>query len=245
MCYTNSLVCHSLWRMPATFQRVMDVVLSSLKCKFAPVFFDDIVIISWTLRVHINHTRLVLSHLKQAGVTLKMKYCTLFTKKIDYLGYVVRPGWPQHANHTTDAIFDVQIPATQTELRSIIFLCDVHRRFVLNYECIAFPLTVILRKKQETDFGQLNEEALTPFWTVQKKHVFSPILVLHRKEGRYNLDTIVCDRLIGCVLLQKLVHNAARPVGYWSKSLIDRERSLNTVHREWFVVTWAILLLRS
>lgn len=68
---------------PATFQRVMDVFLSTVKEQHALVYLDDNVVVSKRLKDHIDHTRSVLRLLQYAGVTLKLQNCAFFTNQID------------------------------------------------------------------------------------------------------------------------------------------------------------------
>lgn len=63
---------------PGTFNRVVDVILSAVRWKFALVYLDDIVIFSRTPEEHLNHLRHVLRLLKTAGVTLNLKSANYF-----------------------------------------------------------------------------------------------------------------------------------------------------------------------
>lgn len=65
------------------FQRGMDIILASVKQKFALVYIENIVILSKTLQKLIAYTKIVLTYLKEAYVTLKLKKCVFFTNRID------------------------------------------------------------------------------------------------------------------------------------------------------------------
>lgn len=110
---------------PGTFQRTMDVILSTVKWQFALVYLDDIVVFSRTPVEHIDHVRHVLTLLHDDGVILKLKKCRFFTDTIDYLSHVIRPRRSEIASHTTDAIRGLQTPTSPTELRSFLGLCNV------------------------------------------------------------------------------------------------------------------------
>lgn len=71
-----------------TFQRVMDLIKATVKCRYALVLFDDTVALSKTPEDHIGYTRLVLGLLKDDGVTVKLEKRAFFTNQIDYLGHV-------------------------------------------------------------------------------------------------------------------------------------------------------------
>jgi hypothetical protein len=77
---------------PATFQRVVDIVLSGLTWKSCLVYLDDIIIYSQTMEDHLNHLHDVLTLLGQAGLSLNLAKCHFLQETLDYLGHVIRPG---------------------------------------------------------------------------------------------------------------------------------------------------------
>ena len=60
---------------PATFQRLMDLVLTGLHGSQCLVYLDDIVIFEKTFEEHLTRLRIVLGRLDQAGLTLKASKC--------------------------------------------------------------------------------------------------------------------------------------------------------------------------
>ena len=78
-----------LTNAPATFQSLMNDVLSEFLRKFALVFFDDILIYSNSLSDDIHHLRSVLQVLRQHQLFAKMSKCTFGQTEIEYLGHVI------------------------------------------------------------------------------------------------------------------------------------------------------------
>ncbi|CAN8069114.1 unnamed protein product [Agarophyton chilense] len=99
---------------PATFQRVMDIILSRVKWKPALVYLDDFIIFSRTVKEHFRHVKKVLTILQDAGVTQKLRKCAFFQASVDYLGHVVLPGKLKVATRTTNAIRQAKPPRTHT-----------------------------------------------------------------------------------------------------------------------------------
>jgi Reverse transcriptase (RNA-dependent DNA polymerase) len=66
---------------PATFQRPIDVILSSARFRCALTFFDNIFVFSSTFEQHIHDLHLVLSLVRSAGVTLKLASVDLMRRK--------------------------------------------------------------------------------------------------------------------------------------------------------------------
>lgn len=100
-----------------TFQRVVDVILATDKWQYATVYLYEVIIFSKTAFEHLEHVRSVLRLLSEAGVTLKLKKCHLFTDTVDYLGHVIIFVTLEVASHTTAAIDGLKHPTTVTDLR--------------------------------------------------------------------------------------------------------------------------------
>lgn len=168
-----------------TFQRVIDTLLSSVNLQFAYDYLDDIVIYSRTSREHINYIELALSHSKEAGVCSKLETSALLMKKIDYFCDIIRPRQLEVAAHTPDALHDLKKSTTQIELHSFLGFCNVFLRRFPKSAYIAAPLAARLQKDQAKALGQLNDEELTAFHTLQEKLTSSPILALQERKDIY------------------------------------------------------------
>lgn len=93
---------------PSTFQRVRDVILSTVKRQFALVSPEDVVILSKSVEEHLDHTRNVLGVLQRAIVLLKMKNCFFYEDHIDYLGHIVHTGRIGKSTEAADVICGLQ-----------------------------------------------------------------------------------------------------------------------------------------
>ena len=167
----SAFVCHSghfqyvrmpfgLTNAPATFQRALDMILSQFKWKTCLVYIDDVIIYSKTVEEHIHHVDEVLTALGKAGVTLKMKNCTSFSDKVEYLGHVIRPGRLEVDGTNTASLRNAKPPTSKTELRSFLGLCNVYRRCIQDFTKMAHQLNRLL-KKGEPDSSN---------WTMNKRN---------------------------------------------------------------------------
>jgi Reverse transcriptase (RNA-dependent DNA polymerase) len=66
---------------PATFQREIYVILSSVRFRCALTYLDDIIVFSSTFEQHIRDLNLALSLVRSAGVTLKLDKCLFLRRK--------------------------------------------------------------------------------------------------------------------------------------------------------------------
>ena len=78
-----------LTNAPATFQRLMAVVLRGLIPLMCLVYLNDIIIFPTTFEEHVERLRIVLSRLHEAGLKLKPRKCRLLFEHVRFLGHVV------------------------------------------------------------------------------------------------------------------------------------------------------------
>ena len=67
-----------IWNAPATFQRALDIILSGLRWQTCLIYLDDVIVFSKDTNEHVAHVDKVLTLLRSAGVSLKLKKCEFF-----------------------------------------------------------------------------------------------------------------------------------------------------------------------
>ncbi|CAF4349344.1 unnamed protein product, partial [Rotaria magnacalcarata] len=87
--YHFTVMPFGLTNAPATFQRLMDLVLGGLKWSCALVYLDDIIVYSPTFSSHLQHLESVLQQIQESGLTLHLSKCQFCKTKLRYLGHVV------------------------------------------------------------------------------------------------------------------------------------------------------------
>ena len=103
-CFEFCRVPFGLSKATATFQRTVDMLLSGYGWRTCLVYLDDIILFSNTADEHVDHLRAVLTVLKEAGFSLKLKKCKFFAESADYFGHVIRPGRLEVATKNTEAV---------------------------------------------------------------------------------------------------------------------------------------------
>lgn len=81
-----------LTNAPATFQRAVDILLNRSNWRSCLVYLDDIIIFSTSMDDHWTHDEDVLTVLRVAGTTLKLRKRVLFTHVVKYLCHIICPG---------------------------------------------------------------------------------------------------------------------------------------------------------
>ena len=115
---------------PATFQRLMEVVLSGLARSGCHVYLDDVLVFGRTLQEHNENLTKVLARIRQAGLRLKPKKCSFAQQSVEYLGHVVSAEGIQTDPKKLMAVRQYLVPTNVQSLRSFLGLVSYYRRFV-------------------------------------------------------------------------------------------------------------------
>lgn len=130
----------------------------------------------------------ILTAMREAGITLKIKKCKLFTTKVEYLGHIITPGKLQVDQANTASLREALPPKNKSELRSFLGLCNVYRRFVRNFSKVAGPLNELITKGSPDSF-ELREKQTESFKELIEIVKSPPILHLPKKDLPYSVDT--------------------------------------------------------
>ena len=87
--YEFKVLPFGLTNAPATFQRLMDMVLAGLQWSHCLVYLDDVIILGHTFQEHLSSISQVLQWLHSAGLKVKPSKCELLKRKVYFLGHIV------------------------------------------------------------------------------------------------------------------------------------------------------------
>jgi transposase InsO family protein len=228
---------------PATFQRAVDVILSSVRFQCALTYLDDIIIYSSSFEQHLEDLKTVLSLLQKAGITLKLEKCSFCAEEVQYLGFVVGRKGLRVDESKLDAVKKSVPPKTKTQMRRFLGLTGVYRRFIENYAKVAAPLTRYL-KTEKGDASTLDEEALIAHEKLKDAVTSAPVLALPRPGAKMILETDASNEQLGVQLLQGDDDRTFRPVGFWSRQCNKAECNYSATEKEALAVVWGIKVCR-
>ena len=228
-----------LTNAPATFQRVMQLVVAGLD-GFCSVYLDDIVVFSRDINEHLEHLGQIFERLRQAGFKLRPKKCFFGKKEVRYLGHVISASGIATDGGKTRAVKEFPVPKNVKDLRSFLGLASYYRRFMQNFSRIAEPLYTLLRKGVEFEWNEERQKALD---ALKERLTTAPVLSYPDFTQPFILETDASYAGLGAVLTQEKMekgHLRSRPIAYASRSLTPAERHYGVTELEALAVVWAL-----
>ena len=144
---------------PATFQRLMNVVLRDLRSKCAKVYLDDVNVHSKTWEQHLTDLREVFLRLRTANLRLNVEKCNFAQPRLVFLGFVVSQKGIETDPQKIEKMLKFPNPSTVAEVRSFLGLLSFYRHFIKDFSKTAQPLTQLTRKNKPFEWGQRQQTA--------------------------------------------------------------------------------------
>ena len=144
--YEFNVMPFGLTNAPATFQRLMERVLTGLTHTQCLSYLDGIIVFGTTFDDHLSHLEHVLTKLGEAGLRLKPSKCHFTLAQVQYLGYLISKDGVQPDPSKVEAVTSYPTPSNATEVREFLGIANYYRRFVQGFSAIATPLYQLTRK---------------------------------------------------------------------------------------------------
>ena len=231
--YQFRVMPFGLCNAPATFQRLMDRVLGTLKWSSCLVYFDDIIVVGSSFGDHLRHIASVLMKLREAGLKLKPTKCNFFQKQVAFLGHIVSACGIATDPAKTEVIAKWPTPQSRKEVQQFLGLANYYRRFIKNFGTIAKPLHRLTEKNITFQWTDTCQQA---FDNLRKCLMTSPILAHPDWSKSFILDTDASDCGIGAVLSQVNSDASECVIAYASRSLSRQEQRYCVTRRELLAV---------
>ena len=222
---------------PATFQRLMNIVLRNENWKKCVIYLDDVLIFGKTVEEHNERLDLVLRRIKEAGLKLSPEKCTFLQKEVKYLGHVVTPDGVATDPDKIASIKNWKIPGCKKELQTFLGFCNYYRRFIKEYAVISEPLSSMLRKDKKFVWTEDNRKC---FYELREKLMNPPILALPINDGKYILDTDASHNAIGAVLSQ--IQNGEERVLYYASKTLSKSQKQYCITRKELLAIYTFVM---
>lgn len=111
---------------PATFERLIESVLTGLHWKICLIYLGNIIVTGKSFEDMISNLESVLKRFAEAGVKLKPRKCQLFKREVTFLGHVITRHGIKTDPEKTECIKLWPTPTNVTEVRSFLGLCSYY-----------------------------------------------------------------------------------------------------------------------
>jgi hypothetical protein len=212
-----------LMNAPATFQRMMDRILSQLP--FVQVYIDDVVIFSKTLKEHVEHIFQTIKTIGAHGLKLKLSKCFFAHPEIKVLGHVVNE---QGVSTDPDKVAIIQKcprPMNATAVRAFLGLASYYRRFVPGFAGLAKPLHELTSPKSFFSWTEAHESA---FANLKQKLSMPPVLTYPDFAKEFVVETDASSWAVGAILSQRDENGRLHPCQFASRTLSPAEKNYST-----------------
>ena len=226
---------------PATFQRMMNSVLSGLNGIKCFVYLDDIVIYGYDLADHNQRLCEIFTCLRNHNLKLQPTKCKFLRKEISYLGHIISDMGILPDPSKITSIKNYPRPKTTKDVKSFLGLASYYRRFINQFSKIAEPLTALLKKSVTFEWSPFTEEA---FQKLKEALINPPILCYPDFTKPFIVTTDASDVAIGAILSQNSSTEVDLPIAYASRVLQKAEKNYATIEKELLAIVWALKRFR-
>ena len=186
---------------PATFQKLMNVILKDVNYQKCLIYLDDVLIFSNSFHNHVKNVKIILEKLRLSGVKLSPTKCFFFKKELAYLGHVISDKGIHTDPGKIEKLQKWERPKNLKELQKFLGFCNYYRNFVKDYTEIALPLENLLNSKSEKELDW-SSEAEKSFVNLKSKLTSAPILGIPNNRDTFILDVDASYFGMGAVLSQ-------------------------------------------
>ena len=157
MVFTNS----KLWPLdaPATFERLLELVLQGLQWKTCLVYLDDIIIFGATFEEHMWQEQEILQCLRDANLKLQPSKFNLLQTQVDFLGHVINEDSVLPNPENVSEILNWSQPRSHTQVRQFLGMASYYKRFVKDFAKVEKPLVNLPCKNQVFKWTEESESA--------------------------------------------------------------------------------------
>ena len=234
--YEFDVMPFGLTNAPATFERMMEKVLSGLHWETCLIYLDDIMVFGASFEQHLERLEEILNRISKAGLKLNPAKCQLFQHSVEFLGHIVSEFGVATCPDKIKAVSEWPIPRCVKEVRGFLGFCGYYRRFVRGFSMIASPLY----KLTEIDRKFIwDEDCTEAFQELKSSLTHAPILSFPTPDGQIIVDTDASGYGLGIVISQ-LQEDQEKVLLYDSVALDRAERNYCVTRRELLAIVTAV-----
>lgn len=225
---------------PATFQRLMNTVLSGLIGLKCLVYLDDIVIFAKNLIQHNNKLIEVFQRLQDHNLKIQPDKCEFLKRECNYLGHVISQDGIKPCLNKIQSVLNFPTPKTVKHIKSYLGLTGYYRKFINGYSGIAKPLTNLLKKDVKFNWS---DECQNSFDKLKSILCKEPILQFPDFTKPFILTSDASQKALAAILSQGEVGKDL-PIAYASRTLNKAENNYSTTELECLAIVYGVTQFR-
>lgn len=230
-----SVLAFGMRNAPATFQRLMHIVLGDVpNCD---AYLDDIIVYTESWEDHLKTLERVFERLKLASLTLNLSKCEIGKATVTYLGKKVGHGWVKPVEAKVEAILKFPKPNNKRELRRFLGMSGYYRGFCRNFSAVVAPLTDLLSTARVFSWSRDCDRA---FEAAKDLLSNAPVLAAPNFKLSFKLQVDASHFGAGAVLIQEDAQGIEHPVSYFSRKFSKCQLSYSTIEKEALALLWAV-----
>ena len=161
-----------LTNAPATFQTLINKILSPYLYKNVIVYLDDIVVFSKTLEEHKKHLEQVFLLLGEYKLYASSSKYAIRVQEFDFCGHRVTWDKTEPLEDKVAAVREWPVPKTAYDVRQFLGLASFYRRYIKRFAYLAAPLSNLLK---EANLSQRKKKYRPIIWNAQCKLAFDDL----------------------------------------------------------------------
>jgi hypothetical protein len=151
------------------------------------VYIDDILIQSKSHEHHLQILDIVMTHLSENNMKIKVTKCFFGNTEVNYFGFRLTPQGIKPGKDKLKAVAKAKIPELKVEIKSFVGLCEFFRTHIKDFARICKPLNKATRKDSEYSKGPITGKALDAFRNLKTMLCSEPVMAYPRSDRTYAL----------------------------------------------------------
>lgn len=225
---------------PSSFNRMMSIAFSGLSPDIAFTYMDDLIVIGFSEKNHIQNLRKVFETCSKFNLKLNPSKCEFFKTEVNFLGHICSSEGLKTDPAKLRAVQNYPRPTDKDAVRRFVAFANYYRQFVASFAQITRPLTQLTRKRALFKWSTKCE---TAFQTLKEKLLTTPILKYPDFSKKFKVIVDASDFACGAVLTQEY-DNVDMPITYISKSFKKGELNKPPIEKELLAVHFAVTTFR-
>ena len=200
----------------ASYQRLIDIILSGLPSDRILAYMDDIVIFSRSFQEHLTDIEQIFNCLHDSGISLKLSKCVFASTKVDFLGFELSKEGIRPQTRLSDAIQSYPTPISRKQLKGCLGLAGFYCDFIPAFASISQPLNHLTSDQIPYQWSDGCEKA---FNRLTEQLLSEPVLKFPNLNRPFIVEVDTSDIAVGGVLSQIGSDHKSHPVAYFSTAL--------------------------